>query len=401
MYRVKQGLGSQRGRVELFRQVLAIWADLLAKPKIAFLPMDKGMEKQIDPEQSAKQGSNRANALVFISHDSRDAEIAEAFSRLISSVSAGVLKSFRSSDKKGTQGIEYGIEWYPEIMKKLDAASDVVCLLTPHSINRPWILFEAGVAKGKLNTPVQGIALGVPLSAAASGPFAQFQNLDDGVDSLTGLVIQLVGRIPEAEPDHDVVRNQVETFKQTVQQLLEKQRLPHSQNSDDKQDETSVAKIFEEIKVMFQDLPGRIELKVDPESSMNRKRMRRMHPKFMSEMLHLTGNDLDGNLGALIIGSFFKEDIPWLYEVGVEVYRKLESGHPDAHDALRRFIKLIDRMTNRPMLWEMQERSKEKHFEMEEMMMFSHHLLERLVARAAKANPALNADAGGKAARAG
>jgi hypothetical protein len=30
---------------------------------------------------------------VFISHDSRDAEIAEAFSRLISSVSAGVLKS--------------------------------------------------------------------------------------------------------------------------------------------------------------------------------------------------------------------------------------------------------------------------------------------------------------------
>ena len=80
------------------------------------------MDKLIDSQQPAEQSSRRANALVFISHDSRDAEIAEAFSRLISSVSAGVLKSFRSSDKKDNQGIEYGIEWYPEIMKKLEAA---------------------------------------------------------------------------------------------------------------------------------------------------------------------------------------------------------------------------------------------------------------------------------------
>lgn len=70
------------------------------------------MDQQTDTQQPTEQSSRRANALVFISHDSRDAEIAEAFSRLISSVSAGVLKSFRSSDKKGNQGIEYGIEWY-------------------------------------------------------------------------------------------------------------------------------------------------------------------------------------------------------------------------------------------------------------------------------------------------
>jgi TIR domain len=186
------------------------------------------MDVQPDPQATTEQASRRPNALVFISHDSRDAEIAEAFSRLISSVSCGVLKSFRSSDKKGNQGIEYGIEWYPEIMKKLEAASDVVCLLTPYSINRPWILFEAGVAKGKLNTPVQGIALGIPLSAAASGPFAQFQNLDDEVDSLTRLVIQLAGRIPGAEPDRDVVKTQVEAFKQKVKPLLDKQKLPQN-----------------------------------------------------------------------------------------------------------------------------------------------------------------------------
>ena len=84
-------------------------------------------------------------------------------------------------------------------MSKLDAASDVVCLLTQRSLERPWILYEAGVAKGKLNTPVFGVAMGIPLSRANIGPFAQFQNCDDNVESLTKLVIQLVKRIPGAE----------------------------------------------------------------------------------------------------------------------------------------------------------------------------------------------------------
>ena len=109
--------------------------------------------------------------LVFISHDSRDAELAEAFSKLLKSVSAGMLKSFRSSDKKRTEGIEFGDEWYKTLMAKLETASDVVCLLTERSLDRPWILYEAGVAKGKLGTPVHGIALGVPLSRVSAGPF--------------------------------------------------------------------------------------------------------------------------------------------------------------------------------------------------------------------------------------
>ncbi|MGH8538698.1 MAG: hypothetical protein ACREXM_20220 [Gammaproteobacteria bacterium] len=49
--------------------------------------------------------------LVFISHDSRDADLAEAFGNLLTDASGGILKSFRSSDRKGTAGIEYGQEW--------------------------------------------------------------------------------------------------------------------------------------------------------------------------------------------------------------------------------------------------------------------------------------------------
>lgn len=126
--------------------------------------------------------------LVFISHDSRDSDLAEAFGKLLKSVSAGMIKTFRSSDKKGTEGIDFGDEWYKRLMSQLQSTSDVVCLFTERSLDRPWILFEAGVAKGKLNTPVVGVALGVPLRRITAGPFYQFQNMDDSEGDLTKLV---------------------------------------------------------------------------------------------------------------------------------------------------------------------------------------------------------------------
>src|SRR5204862_6445052 len=118
---------------------------------------EKGLRMSKNPEANVEAPpqttvSFTSQPLIFVSHDTRDAKLAEAFSKLLSSVSAGVLKSFRSSDRKGSQGIEYGVEWYPQIMKKLNAASDVVCLSTQRSLERPWIPYEAGVAKGKLNS---------------------------------------------------------------------------------------------------------------------------------------------------------------------------------------------------------------------------------------------------------
>ena len=156
-------------------------------------------------EPTVEIPTSNDHRLIFISHDSKDAELAKAFSKLLRSVSAGMLRSFRSSDKEGTEGIEFGQEWFSNLMTKLKTASDVVCLFTHHSIDRPWILYEAGVAKGKLSTPVHGIALGIPLKRLGTGPFYHFQNCDDSEESLTKLVMQLCDRIPSLEPDADEI----------------------------------------------------------------------------------------------------------------------------------------------------------------------------------------------------
>jgi len=145
------------------------------------------MTESEKPESSPEEDvlSSTSSPLVFISHDTRDAELAEAFGKLLKSVSAGMIKTFRSSDKKGNEGIDFGDDWYKRLMTKLQSTSDVICLFTERSLDRPWILFEAGVAKGKLSTPVVGIALGVPLSRVSTGPFYQFQNMDDSCSDVS------------------------------------------------------------------------------------------------------------------------------------------------------------------------------------------------------------------------
>jgi hypothetical protein len=283
-----------------------------------------------DTEDVERQAPS--SPLVFISHDTRDAGLAEALSKLLSSVSAGMLKTFRSSDHKGGQGFEYGVEWFPELMRQLESACDVVCLFTELSLGRPWLLYEAGVAKGKLDIPVHGLALGIPLSKASVGPFAQFQNCGDDGDSITKLVEQLVRRLPNAEPDHDTVKTQVDIFKERVASFLAEQATDTDEATVE-QDEASTAKLFEEIKVMFQDLPSRID--VAAERVREPRVMRKLHPGMIHEMIHVLSRDEPRHgTAALIVASYFRDELPWLYEMGVEVYRQSLTAKPTI--ALRR-----------------------------------------------------------------
>src|SRR5258706_8812756 len=77
--------------------------------------------------------ASKTSPIVFISHDSRDADLAEAFSKLLKSVSSGMIKSFRSSDKSGHEGFDFGEEWFKRLMEQLRTTSDVVCLFTERS----------------------------------------------------------------------------------------------------------------------------------------------------------------------------------------------------------------------------------------------------------------------------
>jgi hypothetical protein len=85
---------------------------------------------------------------VFISHASTDAEFANAIKHEIEKVFANGVSVF-STSSPGT--IAVGSDWLAEIEKRLESAKAVVAVVTPVSIERPWLWFEIGAtwAKGR------------------------------------------------------------------------------------------------------------------------------------------------------------------------------------------------------------------------------------------------------------
>jgi hypothetical protein len=331
-----------------------------------------------DVEDATRAGEQaRSRPIVFISHDTRDAELAEALGKLLSSVSAGMLKAFRSSDRKGGQGIDFGAEWYPELMKQLDSACDVVCLLTEHSLGRPWILYEAGVAKGKLDVPVHGLALGVPLSKASAGPFAQFQNCNNDADSITKLVIQLVQRLPNADPDRETVKAQVDVFRERVEAILAQQAATVG-GDELEHDEASTAKLFEEIKVMFQDLPTRIDGVA--ERAREPRSMRAVSPGMLNDMAEEIGHgEPNPGLVALMCASYVRDELPWLYEMAVELYRQSLTAEPVVISrSYRNFVRAAEMAMMGP--WSRDIRSKRTMMLLDELPMLMRRF-EMLVER--------------------
>lgn len=316
-----------------------------------------------------------SSPLVFISHDGRDADLAEAFAKLLKSVSAGMIKTFRSSDKKGTEGIDFGDEWYKRLMTTLQSTSDVVCLFTERSLDRPWILFEAGVAKGKLGTPVVGVALGVPLTRITAGPFYQFQNMDDSEGDLTKLVNQLARRVPGLELDADVVKLQVAAFKLAEAEILKRISPTGKKGASEQPEDNPVAKVLEEMKSLPARVAERLAESDDP--FVRRRRLRHFHPMMLEELMHMAGEPGDP-VGILMAASFFRDEAPWLHELVMEVYRAVKSGDSTAIEAeLARLQRFSEFTARGPFMEEFGFRDKESYMMMREFPRMLHHMLSR------------------------
>jgi hypothetical protein len=237
------------------------------------------------------------------------------------------------------------------------------------------------VVKGKLDTPVHGVALGIPLQNASTGPFAQFQNSDDSEDALTQLVMQLVRRIPNSEPDREVVKTQVVAFREKSLPMVANDEASPATSAET--DTTSVAKIFEEVKVMFQDLPGRIERRLDPDFAPNVKRRRRYPPHMMYEMLHMMERDVPDGIALIIVASQFRDEFPWIYDLAFDAYRRLAAKEPGALETLSGLEKIFHMTLRHPMFREPAFRNRDRRPEMDEMMSLMHETIDRLRDRSA------------------
>jgi hypothetical protein len=145
-----------------------------------------------------------------------------------------------------------------------------------------------------------------------------------------------------------------------------------------KADETSVAKFFEEIKVMVGSVPERVagQLGADPQARRMRRR-RRLHPRMIEELLHhpMWRESPDaGGVPILVIFSLFRDDFPWLYEIAAQLYRAIEGGDSKSIERARKtLLNTIEMTTHGPFMHDMMNGPDD-----EEMLMLMHHFAHEI-----------------------
>ncbi len=83
---------------------------------------------------------------IFISHASSDGEFANAVKLEIEKVFNNAVEVFNTSSPGA---IEVGRDWLSEIENALSTAQVVIAIVTPISIERPWLWFEIGATWAK------------------------------------------------------------------------------------------------------------------------------------------------------------------------------------------------------------------------------------------------------------
>jgi tetratricopeptide (TPR) repeat protein len=85
---------------------------------------------------------------VFISLTGTDAPIAEALKTMLKALFGDFIETGFSTSKELGTGIRTGEDWFQWIVQQVRECEFALILVTPFSVNKPWILWEAGAVAG-------------------------------------------------------------------------------------------------------------------------------------------------------------------------------------------------------------------------------------------------------------
>lgn len=131
---------------------------------------------------------------LFISHVSEDQVIADTISTALSRITLKQIDAWFSSDESQAGGISAGSDWYQVVKQKLDECDAVIVILTPRSIDKPWVIFESGYCAGNINCDVIPVCIGINLDEIPA-PLTNFQSFQlSDYSSLKKFFAKLINR---------------------------------------------------------------------------------------------------------------------------------------------------------------------------------------------------------------
>jgi hypothetical protein len=141
-------------------------------------------------------------ARIFISHIHEERKVAAALQKFLQE-KLGEKESVFSSSDKGQ--IYAGEDWLQRIRKELRSAKVVILMMSPKSVSRPWVFFEAGAAWLKRGTVIIPVCYAGLLKKHLPKPYSDMQavNLKIEPNYLLKSVAHHLGLSKPASIDRD------------------------------------------------------------------------------------------------------------------------------------------------------------------------------------------------------
>lgn len=232
--------------------------------------------------------------------------------------------------------IEAGERWAQSVAKELAASNFGIICVTSENITSPWVLFEAGALTKSLETSrVIPLLLDLEFSDV-SGPLAQFQAKKLSRAGV-GEVVQSIQKTAEQPIPEARARQLFEALWPELEKKLE--AIPD--HAPPERHMRPQHEILEELVASVRSLDARIRDVEEIGPFRRSRRSRRLHPMMFREFHHMLGDRPDDPIIILLMSSMFRDDLPWLYELGADAYRAVRSRHPDAATSLHRFRRAI------------------------------------------------------------
>jgi TIR domain len=240
--------------------------------------------------------------------------------------------------------IEAGQRWAEQVAKELETSNFGIVCITQENVSSPWVLFEAGaLAKSLQGSRVIPFLLDMEFRDI-TGPLAQFQAKKA---DRTGMheVIQSLNQLAA----HPVPEDRVTQLFEALWPELEKKIAAIPKASGLAKHTRPQSEILEELVASVRTLDSKFREVAEEGPRVLRHRSRRFHPMMIRELSHLIGEKPGDPVGFLVLSSLFREEMPWLYELGMEAYRASKDGTPsEARSARKKFLRAAELMRRGP-----------------------------------------------------
>ena len=133
-----------------------------------------------------------------------------------------------------------------------------------------------------------------------------------------------------------------------------------------------------EIMSAITELPSRIDQRFSEEAEPpRRRRFRRFHPGMVEEVMRVGGREMAPAFGILVLASYLREEAPWLYELGSEVFRANMAGNRAKTERILRMLgHAVEFTVHGPFGEDLMMSSRETHILLRELDRHIRHLVK-------------------------